>query len=349
MEILIQQIYDIIKDYHCDREQAMSIDKVNAWILQFEESDREFILEEFLHLLNQGIYLSKEKAKEKLWEGITHIANAMKYTNIELFFRDSKFLKLQEDFKSQSVLLGLLDEMLKEKIGITLADCGILEPKFYIYIDDILGTGGSFYNNISKFLKEEGHIEKVTVGNSKLISFFHCIHTWGENNVRIRLKIEFSNKAFLDEKQFPIFSSYRIENNIMDFKQRVNLAYPIETIKCIDYDEFISRIESANRNFHLAYRKVNTPINETFFTNPINRIKFEKIILEKGLKILSSVETLKPNHRPLGMTNPSNQTFGTGTMFFTWRNISNTCPIVFWWEGHNWTGLFPLINRGIKK
>ena len=60
-------------------------------------------------------------------------------------------------------------------------------------------------------------------------------------------------------------------------------------------------------------------------------------------------ENPDPRKRPLGDTVKSHKTLGTGTLFFTWRNISNTCPIVFWWDvfGHNWTPLFSLKNRGI--
>ncbi len=194
---LVDSIFEIIKDYHCDNSDSMTKDRIVTWISQFDESDREFILVEFLHLLNQGIYLSKENAKIKLWDGIVQISNSLKYTNIELFLRDSNFIKLQGDLKSQSVLLGLLDEILKEKIGISLEDCGIIEPKFHIYIDDMLGTGGSFYNNISAFLDIEDNIQKLTEGNLKLISFFYCIHTWGENNVRIRLNIRILNSELI--------------------------------------------------------------------------------------------------------------------------------------------------------
>jgi hypothetical protein len=158
-----------------------------------------------------------------------------------------------------------------------------------------------------------------------------------------------STDLFMNNKNFPIYNYFKIENNIKEFNQKLNLAYLSIGERTKYTDEYIFGLESASRNYDRAYRPFNSPSNEFFFTNKDNRIRFEGILLEKGLQILSNVETLKPNHRPLGMTNPTNQTLGTGTLFFTWNNISNTCPIVFWWEGHNWTGLFSLINRGIKK
>lgn len=95
-----------------------------------------------------------------------------------------------------------------------------------------------------------------------------------------------------------------------------------------------------------AMRNAKMPVKETFFSSPENRIRFENVILIKGIEILGKVSVLKENQRPLGNINPSFQTFGTGTLFFTWRNVSNTSPIVFWWESKYWHSLFPLINRG---
>jgi hypothetical protein len=70
-------------------------------------------------------------------------------------------------------------------------------------------------------------------------------------------------------------------------------------------------------------------------------------LLKKGIEIINSINNISAEGlRPLGMTNPSYKTLGTGTHFFTWRNISNTCPLVFWWETNGWHPLFPVKNRG---
>ena len=57
------------------------------------------------------------------------------------------------------------------------------------------------------------------------------------------------------------------------------------------------------------------------------------------------------NLRPLGLINPQYKIFGLGTHYFTWRNIPNNAPLVYWWEvpGHKWKPLFPVANRGNYK
>lgn len=98
-----------------------------------------------------------------------------------------------------------------------------------------------------------------------------------------------------------------------------------------------------------AYRKDENPAKENFFTSPENRIIYENILLQKGISIIEMIKSpVKPNLRPLGLINPNYKTYGLGTHFFTWRNIPNNSPLVFWWqvEGHNWQPLFPVSNRG---
>jgi hypothetical protein len=243
--------------------------------------------------------------------------------------------------------LVLLDALLSEKLGLRISDCGTLAPKYYIYIDDILATGGSYLKYISPFLNSNNNVDKLSKNQFKLISLFFCTHTWGEFNARYILKMKNSKDGFMNNKLFPIYSSFELENNIKNHNQKLNIAYLSTALKTKETDEYIFNLSLADRNYARAYRPLNNPNIELFFSNAVNRIRFESILFHKGLELLSQSAELKHNHRPLGMTNPTNQTFGTGTLFFTWTNISNTCPLVFWWEGHNWQGLFPLKNRGL--
>jgi glutamate-1-semialdehyde aminotransferase len=63
---LTENIVAIIKDYHNYCGFQFTTDHIINWVNQFDESDREFILAELLHLLQQGIYISEEKAKQLL-------------------------------------------------------------------------------------------------------------------------------------------------------------------------------------------------------------------------------------------------------------------------------------------
>ncbi|REG78218.1 hypothetical protein C8N25_13910 [Algoriphagus antarcticus] len=142
---------------------------------------------------------------------------------------------------------------------------------------------------------------------------------------------------------------YLIENQVKWSNQKLNCLYPVQNQSKFVMDYLNSLTISTPGNTP-AFRNPNQPTKEVFFSNPQNRLTLERIFLEKGIELLGKVKSLSPDprKRPLGDTVKSHRTFGTGTLFFTWRNVSNTCPLVFWWDvsGHDWIPLFCVKNRG---
>ncbi|MCL9806030.1 hypothetical protein NAT51_10875 [Flavobacterium amniphilum] len=351
MEEIAEKIVLITNDYHSDYDNGfvMSSQHVIEWVNQFDADDREFVLNEVLHILKQGVYISKQKAKEILLEFINKATTYFDYQNIETFLRETHFISIQGAEKSQTVLLSILNEILIQNTGFSLDICGTLGIRNYIYLDDVIGSGGKFNFEIHKYISENNLLNALKNKEIKILSYFFCIHTWGAVNARYILKNRFTEENFfLDYKAFPIKTHYTVENNIKEFNQRLNLIYPVKSKN--DYDVYLTGLDQATKQADRAYRKQSQPNQETFFSSKTNRLRLEHIFLDKGIEIINQIQDpeSKRKHRPLGKTYPGYKTFGTGTLFFTWRNVSNTCPIVFWWDNvtHNWKGLFPLHNRG---
>ena len=93
------------------------------------------------------------------------------------------------------------------------------------------------------------------------------------------------------------------------------------------------------------YRPANTPDNEEFFTSPENRKVIENVFLHKGIQILDNANSQIPNIRTLGYSLPSLKDFGFGALCFTWRNVPNNAPLVFWYSGGGFTPLFNVVRR----
>lgn len=352
LENLAKDIASLTSDYHSDYNDgfAMTTEHVLDWSNQFEQGDREFVLSEVLHILQQGVYISKDKAKGILWDFVNKAMTFFGYQSIEMFLRETHFISVQGEAKSQTILLSILNDILIEKTSYSLEICGTLGVINYIYLDDVIGSGGKFNYEIHKYISENNLLNAFKNKEIRILSYFFCIHTWGTGNARYVLKNKFEGENFfLDPKAFPIRSNYTVENNIKEYNQRLNLVYPEKSKN--EYDVYIASLDQATRQADKAYRRQTQPNKETFFTSKQNRLRIEQIFLDKGIEIINQIqdEESKRKHRPLGKTYPGYKTFGTGTLFFTWRNISNTCPIVFWWDvpAHNWKGLFPLHNRGI--
>ncbi len=292
----------------------MQLKDVKDWINQFKEEDRLFILTEFLHLLKQGIYISKKQAIDLVWQNFKQAGITFGYGNdLRTFVLETHFFNTQLDYKSQTVLIKILGNLITENVGETINDTKGFTIKNYVFIDDIIGTGGTVLKFFRKWLSEDSNLSKVLSGEINCLVSVFAHHTWALSNIKWALKCSFDCDEIM--KRLNIISNYSIENQIKYPSSKLNLAYTkfntsalvtnyFDTLNAINYSE-------------LAYRKENQPQKELFFSSAQNRNRFEKIILETGIEILQKVKTINPSHRPLGATNPNYKTFGTGTLFFT--------------------------------
>ncbi len=350
----IERIVEIIKDYRREDISWLYTTEANAghvtrWITQFDEDDREFVLSEFLHLLPQS-YLTKENTLNILGNLFEKLREDFKYESVQDFLKHTKFLDCQEEGKSQKVFLSLINDILQSQYEFSLSRCGEEVVENWIYIDDVLASGGTFRNDL---LNEINNFNRDDFKKSgiKVISVFVILHSWALQNVKFMLsqKLDFKVEDWL---KFYLVSKVDNYPRIGFYNQNpsFNNLYPIKSELG---EEVLTFVENAfvrdydMRNGGFAFRDPSFPREEKFFSNGENRIRYENIMMKKGFDIMKSIENPSAiSLRPLGMTPPSYKTLGTGTHFFTWRNVSNTCPIVFWWGANGWYPLFPVKNRG---
>jgi len=355
MDELIKKIHEIIKDYRREDlgflyKQEITEEHIKKWINQFEEDDREFILSELLHILPES-YLSKENTIEVFTKEFEILSKDFGYKTIPDFLDETVFLDCQEDLKSQKILLDFVDDILKNKYNYSIGKCGKKEIKNWIYIDDVLASGRTFKDDIIEEINKFG-IEEFKKSNIRIISSFFILHSWGMKNVRFsidsKLKIELKDRL-------KFYGVSVIDNNPYihhwwNSSPKFNHVYPKENENGKEFLEFIENAfergyDMTNEKF--AFRSPDYPKKEEFYSSSENRDRYEEIILNKGIEIINSIDDLKAQSiRPLGLTSPGYKTLGTGSHFFTWRNISNTCPLVFWWGTNDWFPLFPVKNRG---
>ncbi|MEP1034400.1 hypothetical protein [Ekhidna sp.] len=355
MDELIEDILETIGGY---REEdvnwafkGMSAERVKNWINQFDEEDREFLLNELKHILPKS-YLSKEDTLETFGGEFEVLRKDFGYETVNDFLDETRFLDCQEELKSQKVLLGLIDEVLFEKYGYRIKDCGKKEIKNWLYIDDVLASGKTFKDDIIEEIQKYGN-EEFKESRIRIIASFFILHTWAVVNVPYAIA-QSVGVELEKEKRISFYRVSEIENNprinAYNPSPKFNHVYPL---KGQEGEEFLDFIEAAfDRQYPMgqeqfAFRDPNYPKEEKFYSSKENRIRYENILLNKGIEIIKSIDELRARGiRPLGMAPSSYKTLGTGSHFFTWRNISNTCPLVFWWGANDWQPLFPVKNRG---
>lgn len=346
-ELLAEEIYSVIKDYRNQDDVFITHESILEWAGQFGR-DCILVLTELSKIIKET-YVSRNRAKEYILLRIQSYLKLFGYSNVASFLMDTEFMDVQPHYKSQAAILLLVEEVLQENFQESYINYKGYPKVNYLYFDDILASGSTIGRDIRDFLKSLTHSGKSfaeMVQNHEIrmsISVF-CLHRWGFEFQKYRLQKEFNEKVL---KQLTWFWDYEVQNHAKFNNQRLNIAKPVKSnnVKINSYLENLS----ATKYEDYAFRKANTPVIENFYTSAENRVRFENVLTEKGIDILNMIQgEVKPNLRPLGLINPQYKIFGLGTHFFTWRNIPNNSPLVYWWEvpGHNWKPLFSVANRG---
>lgn len=346
----IDRIVEVIQGYRNEDGVSIDYNHVERWLNQFDTEERLPLIRELSHILPKS-YLSKEMVFTDLRETLQMMADQYEYHSVEEFINDTVFLSCQSEEKSQTEILGILNEVAEEYYGISVYGNTNASPSNWFYIDDVLATGGTFLKDFKNELKRYG-INKYIADSIRTFCLFYFVHRWGYIN-KIK-QIKYDSEAVYHSVNL---WSLREINNHPDLRlnseiDMFNHVYPNRTVLGVEFlndmhlkigVNYITRYES------YAFRPNNIPAQETFYSSPSNRCRYEDIVLKKGIEIFNNIEHISaPSLRPLGMTNPSNKTLGTGSHAFTWRNISNTCPLIYWWETNGWYPLFPVKNRGLQ-
>ncbi len=358
MEQLIANIYQTLEDYRADENNQvgrMTTDRIRNWINQFEDDQKVPILTELDNIFKKR-YCSKSKVKDFLYQVIQVLTKDFKFNNASDFLKNSDFLNLQPQGKSQRIMLSLFDELIQEKYGLNLADCGTISKKYSIYIDDILCTGLTLISDTKDWSEKEfsaGKTNKQAVadGSTVLVFAYVFIHEKNYHKKKAEMRFKISNEISNNHKMYRMSE---IENGIGQ-SSKIDLIYPLENGQpqsVVDYkNEVIELVDNHTQQYNRTspeefYRPAGLPITEQFFTSSQNRVIVENAFLHKGIEILQNANPNNRNMRALGYSIPSLKNFGFGALCFTWRNVPNNAPLVFWYSGGGFTPLFRVTRGG---
>ncbi len=358
MEEIIDSIRILLQDYRADEGNAdvlITSDRIRNWINQFDEDLRIPILTELNNVFKKR-YCSRQNIKEFLEAIVLKLTDDFKFSTPQDFLKNSDFLSLQPEGKSQRIMLTLFNELIQDNYGLSLADCGTVSKRYSIYIDDILCTGLTLISDIKDWSEKEFSIGKtnkqaVADGSTVLVFGYVFIHEKNYHKKKAEMRFKISQEISNNHKMYRMCE---IENGIGQ-DSKIDLIYPIESGQpqsVTEYkDEIIERVHNHTKKYNTVsmeefYRSVGQPANEQFFTSTENRIIVENAFLEKGIEILRNANPTNKNMRALGYSIPASKNFGFGALCFTWRNVPNNAPLVFWYSGGGFTPLFKVTRGG---
>jgi hypothetical protein len=355
MDKLIQSIHQTLSDYRADEgNDSVRITPagIQEWIFQFEEADRIPILKELDNIFKKRYY-SKSQVENLLATVVEFLSKEYKFDNEKEFLNNTVFISTQPKGKSQRVMLDILDTIIQAKYSVSLAECGSVSKKYSIYLDDILCTGLKLITDTKTWAEEQYSPDKtnkqaVEENLTKLIFVYVFIHT---KNYKLKEKeMYYISRGIADKHK--MYRAVEIDNCV-EPKSKIDLIMPVEEEDqlVVDYkNNTISTVDEYTKRYNRTspeefYRSDTIPATEGFFTSPENRKIVERAFLKKGIEILNAANVSNKNMRALGYSIPSHKNFGFGALCFTWRNVPNNAPLVFWYLGGGFTPLFK-VRRG---
>ena len=330
---LIGLIVNHVADYRQGEIDRVDNAHVLSWLEQFEERDQPIILSEIERILGKT-YISRASAKRFI-ERLAANDKLASATPNE-FWKTIGFLRLQTRSRSQTDMLSLLNEVLKEKFDLSISSEKSSSNTF-VYLDDVSFGGNQIKNDLIGWARDQ-KIKDATI-HAILIG----IHTYGEYYAKRELGTEFKARNIT----LKVWASARIENS----PGRIKDAAVLWPTKLPD-DEFVKKWE-ASLAPHKDYFKARTPggaASTQLFSSEQNREVVEQAFLKKGAYIFSLSQNPQASMRPLGY---SALRAGFGATLITYRNCPNNAPLVLWWgdpKGNSplnrWT---PLLQRRPRK
>ena len=145
LDDLLASIAETTADYREGDRAAPTPDHVERWVNQFDAAVQLPILREMDHVLKKT-YLSKQMTRSCL--GGLFRTPKMVGDDPCTFWKSVKFLDIQSGGASQKDMLVLFSNVLNEKCGFEVTECGA-DLHTFVYLDDAIFTG----NRVSEDLE----------------------------------------------------------------------------------------------------------------------------------------------------------------------------------------------------
>lgn len=328
---LCQKISEIIFDYRNKEFGAYDKNHVERWINQFEEHERELVLQETLRILKRN-YITLEHFLKFVQSIIT--SPKVHCGNQEQYWKNVSLLSIQKDGNSQKELNKILTECLLNKFGVIPKNP--IQNTEFIYLDDFIFSGNRLISDMKLWLANNAPIKcRVTIIT---IGWFN----YGQWNTSQKLKKIAEELGKEIQFIFLAYENFKLENRLSR-KDYSDVFWP--TKKIIEINNYTSWLQK--ENFSPKYREVNGIKNEVFTSS--RREDFETIVFKYGLKIISFSQNNSSVVKPLGYSTFNG--FGFGSTVFSFRNCPNNNPLVFWWgdpnahASHPFSKWYPLLQR----
>lgn len=328
---LLCSIADTIKDYRAGELPAPTPDHVDRWIRQFGSEVQLPILSELDHVLRRT-YFSRPLV-HSFFAGVMD-SRGLAGEDPREFWRNAHLLDIQQRGNSQTEIRQLFSDALEQKYGVA-ADTGRATGGVFVYLDDVLCTGGRIGNDLSAWI----------AGESPLAATVHVLviaaHRFGQWKCGTRLEEEARDAG--KQLRFRFWAARRIENR-MSHRNASEVLWP----STVPTEAALAAYMAEESRFPFKPRAPVGRFEHRIFSSEEGRQLLERELLLAGMRIRALSQDPNPALRPLGF---SPFGLGFGSMIITYRNCPNNAPLALWWGDpeadpvHPFAGWYPLVQR----
>ena len=277
-------------------------------------------------------YIKKSKIKdffEKIWD-----TKEIMGENPIMSLSQIQFLDIQIKGHSQKRLVNLLEEYYIKTKGVTINRYDNTNSNInkYIYLDDCMYTGFTLIKDISNW------IDNMNLNSNTQLDIIFLGEYNGNFDYVNGFLIKKCNEKGITVK---IYSMYEYNNNF-------HYVPPYDVL----WPQYMEEQKKITGKGGLGFRNTYLGEESDLFTSSYNRVVLEKALLKKGAYICSLPQNRNERMKPMGYSHGIS--LGFGAFFATCFNISNNCPLAFWW-GDLWSSSsetlgkwYPLLPREVN-
>ncbi|HET9921027.1 MAG TPA: hypothetical protein VFQ30_14345 [Ktedonobacteraceae bacterium] len=343
--VLLQSLALTISDYQQNKIAPINSAHIEKWLNQFDLADQPIILAEIDSIMKR-YYFSRTRVKEAIRAFLKE--TIIRGNDFRQVLPHICFLNIQKIGSSQGAMLDLTDEILQEDYNWSTSMTATQEVDTYIYMDDCIYTGSRIRYDLTDGTDSSGWLSNCPSSNCVLYIFTIATHTEGMSYASKRISDATQNKQIRVrwKPAFMINNHHRQGNSI-------EVLWP-EGSQDVYVASYVSELEmslsQAGRSTDVL-RKVSSSQERLFSSLQARRV-VEQAFLKKGIQLVKASKNAALSIRPLGFMKLVS--LGFGTLFVTYRNIANNCPLVLWWGDPNlpsthpigqWYPLFPRLTN----
>lgn len=325
---LLDSVANTIKTYREGELAQPTSAHVERWVSQFTPANQLPFLREFDHVIKQT-FLTKETVSGFFSNLVTNEKLASK--DPKAYWERANFLNIQKAGQSQKAVVSLFAEALQQQCGLDLPKCGAAGGD-YIYLDDVLFTGGRVATDLQAWISEKAP------ANAVVHVIVIALHTSGHYYIasnRLKKVIAASGKKI----NIHFWRLVELKNQ-KNQKDMSDVLWPA----VVPADAAVQTYIEEEKAYPLAMRNVGGALG--VFSSEAGRQLLESEFLIAGVKIRSLTQSPKDFIRPLGFGNFG---VGFGSLLVSYRNCPNNCPLALWWGDPEATSgalhWYPLLSR----